>query len=64
HWLAAAGSVGAEAMYNTFNMGIGFVLLVPPHQAEQVISHFQSQDIPANVIGEVVPGAGELLGLW
>ena len=64
HWLAAAGSVGAEAMYNTFNMGIGFVLLVPPHQAEQVINHFQSQDIPANVIGEVVPGAGELLGLW
>jgi phosphoribosylformylglycinamidine cyclo-ligase len=34
HWLAAAGSVGAEAMYNTFNMGIGFVLLVPPQQAE------------------------------
>ncbi|MFM6013638.1 MAG: phosphoribosylformylglycinamidine cyclo-ligase [Cuspidothrix sp.] len=64
HWLAEAGSVGAEAMYNTFNMGIGFVLLVPPDQAKQVISHFQSQDISANVIGEVVPGAGELLGLW
>ncbi|MFM7365598.1 MAG: phosphoribosylformylglycinamidine cyclo-ligase [Cuspidothrix sp.] len=64
HWLATTGSVGAEAMYNTFNMGIGFVLLVPPHQAEQVISHFQSQDISANVIGEVIPGAGELLGLW
>ena len=63
HWLAAAGSVSAEAMYNTFNMGIGFVLLVPPQQAAQVISHFQSQDISANVIGEVVTGAGELVGL-
>jgi phosphoribosylformylglycinamidine cyclo-ligase len=63
HWLAAAGSVSAEAMYNTFNMGIGFVLLVPPQEAEQVISHFQSQDISANVIGEVVTGAGELVGL-
>jgi phosphoribosylformylglycinamidine cyclo-ligase len=64
HWLAAAGSVGAEAMYNTFNMGIGFVLLVPPQQAEQVITHFQSQDISANVIGEVINGAGELISLW
>ncbi|MBS3026698.1 MAG: phosphoribosylformylglycinamidine cyclo-ligase [Dolichospermum sp. DET50] len=63
HWLAAAGSVSAEAMYNTFNMGIGFVLLVPPQEAAQVISHFQSQDISANVIGEVVTGAGELVGL-
>jgi phosphoribosylformylglycinamidine cyclo-ligase len=63
HWLAAAGSVDAEAMYNTFNMGIGFVLLVPPQQAEQVMTHFQSQDISANIIGEVVTGAGELVGL-
>jgi phosphoribosylformylglycinamidine cyclo-ligase len=63
HWLATAGSVSAEAMYNTFNMGIGFVLLVPPQQAAQVISHFQSQDIPANMIGEVITGAGELVGL-
>ncbi len=64
HWLAQAGSVSSEAMYNTFNMGIGFVLLVPPDQAASVISHFQSQDIPAYIIGEVVPGAGELLGLF
>ncbi|MBD2569298.1 phosphoribosylformylglycinamidine cyclo-ligase [Anabaena lutea] len=62
-WLAEAGSVGAEAMYNTFNMGIGFVVLVPPHQAEEVITHFQSQDIPAYAIGEVVTGAGKLEGL-
>jgi phosphoribosylformylglycinamidine cyclo-ligase len=55
--------VGAEAMYNTFNMGIGFVLLVPPQQAEQVITHFQSQDISANIIGEVVTGVSELVGL-
>jgi phosphoribosylformylglycinamidine cyclo-ligase len=62
-WLAAAGSVSAEAMYNTFNMGIGFVLLVPPQQAEQVITHFQSQDIPAYVLGEVITGTGELVAL-
>ncbi|MEA5550036.1 phosphoribosylformylglycinamidine cyclo-ligase [Anabaena cylindrica UHCC 0172] len=63
-WLAEAGSVGAEAMYNTFNMGIGFVVILPPQQVEQAINHFQSQDIPAYAIGEVVTGAGELVNLF
>jgi phosphoribosylformylglycinamidine cyclo-ligase len=62
-WLAEAGDVSPKAMYNTFNMGIGFVLLVPPHQVEQTISHFQSQDISALAIGEVITGSGELVGL-
>ncbi|MDB9457482.1 AIR synthase-related protein, partial [Dolichospermum circinale CS-545/17] len=62
-WLAGAGSVGTEAMYHTFNMGIGFVLLVPPQQVEQIITHFQSQDLPAYVIGEVITGTGELVNL-
>ncbi|MFQ4140843.1 phosphoribosylformylglycinamidine cyclo-ligase [Chlorogloeopsis sp. ULAP02] len=62
-WLAEAGSVSHKAMYNTFNMGIGFVLLVPPHQAQQVISHFESQNIAAFAIGEVIVGSGELVGI-
>ncbi|BAZ28005.1 phosphoribosylformylglycinamidine cyclo-ligase [Cylindrospermum sp. NIES-4074] len=62
-WLAEAGAVSSEAMYNTFNMGIGFVVLVPPHQVEQTINHWRSQDIPAFAIGEVITGAGELVGL-
>ncbi|HLO87691.1 MAG TPA: phosphoribosylformylglycinamidine cyclo-ligase [Nostocaceae cyanobacterium] len=62
-WLAEAGSVGAEAMHNTFNMGIGFVLLVPPSQVEQTINHFQLQNISAYTIGEVVAGDGELFDL-
>ncbi|TVP58616.1 MAG: phosphoribosylformylglycinamidine cyclo-ligase [Nodularia sp. (in: Bacteria)] len=62
-WLAKVGSVSTEAMYNTFNMGIGFVLLVPPHQVEQTISFFKSQDISALAIGEVIHGSGTLTGL-
>ncbi len=62
-WLATSGSVSPEAMYNTFNMGIGFVVLVPPHQVEQTINHWRSHDIPAFMIGEVVAGEGEVLGL-
>jgi phosphoribosylformylglycinamidine cyclo-ligase len=50
-------------MYNTFNMGIGFVLLVPPQHVEQAITYFQSQDIPAFAIGEVITGSNSLVGL-
>lgn len=63
-WLADFGSVGAQAMYNTFNMGLGFVLILPPTQAQQAITHFQSQHIPAFTIGEVVGGSGELIALF
>ncbi|MBW4510976.1 MAG: phosphoribosylformylglycinamidine cyclo-ligase [Scytonematopsis contorta HA4267-MV1] len=62
-WLAENGSVSLEGMYNTFNMGIGFVLLIPQKQAEQTISFFQSQNISAFTIGEVITGSGELVGL-
>lgn len=62
-WLAAAGEVAPEAMYNTFNMGIGFVVIVPPEQAETAIAHFQAQDIGAYAIGEVVDGDGQLTGI-
>jgi len=62
-WLAEAGAVSLEAMYSTFNMGIGFVLVVSPDQVDQTITHFQSQDIPTYAIGEVITGSGELVGL-
>ncbi|WP_414587295.1 phosphoribosylformylglycinamidine cyclo-ligase [Scytonema sp. PCC 10023] len=62
-WLAEAGSVSPQAMYNTFNMGVGFVLLVPPHQVQQAITYFDSQNVTAFTIGEVISGSGELIGL-
>ena len=62
-WLADVGSVNQQAMYNTFNMGIGFVLLLSADRVEQTISYFQSQNIAAYAIGEVIPGCGELVGL-
>lgn len=62
-WLAEAGSVNPLNMFNTFNMGIGFVVLVPPNQAEQTINWFESQKITAYAIGEVITGSGSLVGL-
>jgi phosphoribosylformylglycinamidine cyclo-ligase len=63
NWLAQTGEVNLQAMYNTFNMGIGFVILVPPQQAQATISYFESQDITVFTIGEVISGSGELIGL-
>ena len=62
-WLADAGSVNRSDMFNTFNMGIGFVVLVPPNQAEQTISWFRSQDIDAYAIAKVITGSGNVEGL-
>lgn len=62
-WLAQAGQVRVNEMFNTFNMGIGFVVLVPPEQAEQSLQWFESQDVAAYTIGEVIEGAGEVVGL-
>lgn len=62
-WLAIAGNVAEPEMFNTFNMGIGFVLLVPPTQADDTIRWFAQHDIAAAAIGEVIPGHKELVGL-
>ena len=60
-WLAEVGQVNETAMLETFNMGVGFVVLVPPDQAETTISYFQSQNIPAYAIGQVIEGNGGLV---
>jgi phosphoribosylformylglycinamidine cyclo-ligase len=62
-WLAEAGQVSVNSMFNTFNMGIGFVLLVPPEQAEKTLRWFESQSVAAYRIGEVIEGAGEVVGI-
>lgn len=61
--IAQAGRVSPDAMFNTFNMGIGFVLLVPPDRVDRAISWFADYNINAWAIGEVVAGTGSLLGL-
>lgn len=62
-WLAEAGQVSREEMFNTFNMGIGFVVLVSSVQAEKTCRWFESQGVTAYRIGEVIEGSGEVVGL-
>ena len=43
-------------MFNVFNMGIGFVLVVNPYFADSIVRQAEQHGIPASVIGEVVEG--------
>ncbi len=60
-WLAKTGEVAESEMFATFNMGIGFVVLVAPQQVDSTLDYFQSHSLAASQIGEVVAGEGELL---
>lgn len=63
NWLAEVGTVTLPEMFNTFNMGIGYVVIVPANQAEKTIEWFEFQAISAYQIGEVIEGTGELVGI-
>lgn len=62
-WLQQAGEVQTADMYETFNMGVGFVVVVPQTAAADAITHFQQQHIPAYQIGKIVEGDGTISGL-
>jgi phosphoribosylformylglycinamidine cyclo-ligase len=63
HWLASQGNVSPNAMFNTFNMGVGFVVIVPEESVDRTLEFFTEQGLKPSKIGTVVPGSGELLGL-
>jgi phosphoribosylformylglycinamidine cyclo-ligase len=52
------GNIEDQEMYNTFNMGIGMVLVVNQSEAEQVISALEAMNEKAYIIGRVVQGEG------
>ena len=56
-WLQASGSVPADDMMRTFNMGIGLIIATARDQAEPLLSELAARGgRDARVIGEVVPG--------
>jgi phosphoribosylformylglycinamidine cyclo-ligase len=62
-WIAATGSVSRAAMFDTFNMGIGYATIVPSSQIDRTIAFFEDRNIRAYNIGEVISGDGGLVGL-
>ncbi len=62
-WLQDAGDVDPRAMFETFNMGVGYVVIVPSEVGAEAIAFFQSQGLAAWQVGSVVAGRGDVLGL-
>ena len=62
-WLATEGNVSPTDMLNTFNMGIGFVVIVPPDRVTQTLDFFAAHRIKGSAIGTVISGSGQLVGL-
>lgn len=60
-WLAHLGAIDTNTLYQTFNCGIGFALVVPAQQAEAVVSMLNQCDgsLSACVMGLVVPRRNE-----
>ncbi|MEO1067747.1 MAG: phosphoribosylformylglycinamidine cyclo-ligase [Cyanobacteria bacterium J06638_6] len=62
-WLADAGQVSEADLYHTFNMGIGFALVVPQAAVDQTLSWLTQNQVVANLVGEVIAGRGGVTGL-
>ena len=62
-WLAKTGQVSPAAMFDTFNMGVGFVVVVPPAVDDRVMDFLRADGLAPWAIGQVVPGSRNLTGL-
>ena len=47
-------SLDERDMYSTFNMGVGFILIIPKDRASQVLQELSALGESAKVIGEVI----------
>jgi phosphoribosylformylglycinamidine cyclo-ligase len=55
------GNVEVPEMYRTFNMGVGFCVIVPPEEAEEVIRTFRRGKIICRTIGKIRKGEGSVI---
>ena len=52
------GNIAAEEMYRVFNMGIGFILIVPAAEADAAIEHLRASGETVYRLGETEAGSG------
>jgi len=55
------GNVPADDMRRTFNMGIGYILVVPPEASDQAVSLLKESGFDSYVIGRVSKGNKEVI---
>jgi phosphoribosylformylglycinamidine cyclo-ligase len=56
--IARAGNIPERDMFNTFNMGVGMVAIVPSDRADEAVRALHEAGERAYILGEVVPGEG------
>jgi phosphoribosylformylglycinamidine cyclo-ligase len=56
--LQSYGKVPQAEMDKTFNLGVGMAAIVPADSVDAALTLLRGHEIPAWVLGEVVPGAG------
>lgn len=54
--IASKGNVSLEEMFGTFNMGIGFIVVVSPDEVEKTMTLLEQMGETVSVIGKVVQG--------
>lgn len=58
-WLQANGNVNETEMHRVLNCGIGMVVVVPQHQAEQAVAHLQAEGETVYRLGQIVARQGD-----
>jgi phosphoribosylformylglycinamidine cyclo-ligase len=58
--IQAVGNVDPGEMRRVFNMGIGFMLVVRPDDAQRTVEILQANGEQAYIIGEILPGDGRV----
>jgi len=55
-FLQEAGNIEEPEMFRTFNMGVGFVMIVGPYYADSIVTQFKKLKEEAIIIGEIKKG--------
>ncbi|RIN27757.1 phosphoribosylformylglycinamidine cyclo-ligase [Staphylococcus succinus] len=55
-WLQTQGEISTNEMYNVFNMGIGFTLVIDKKNEQQALDILNEQQVKAYKIGEIAKG--------
>ncbi|MFC1532508.1 phosphoribosylformylglycinamidine cyclo-ligase [Thermodesulfobacteriota bacterium] len=55
------GNVSDDDMLRTFNMGIGFIVVVAPESGAEVIAHFDQNECECYEIGNIVDGNKDVM---
>jgi phosphoribosylformylglycinamidine cyclo-ligase len=58
-WLQREGNVAQPEMWRTFNCGIGFTVLLPPHAVAEAARILATHGLASWPIGEVVRASGD-----